>query len=878
MIKSNVRYYIFGCGILFLLSAVSAYSQIAYTPEAKSEDAQKIRAYIRHAMLFNLDTPHEKVYLHFDNTGYFKGERIWFKAYVVRTDTGMPTDISGVLYVELVTPSGDVVETKKLHIENGMAYGDLWLDKIFCTGFYEVRAYTRYMTNWGNSDVFSRVFPVFNAPDTDGDYSRMTIDKVSYKNRLPNMRTEDSPFDSGKRQRELYDDSLSKNVHVSFFPEGGRLVRGKITRVAYTVCDGSGAYTTSSGFLTNQAGDTLCLIQTDDHGRGIFEVVPDGSPLYLVTYTRKGKQKRVRLPEAEAEGCILSVDATDSTWVTAAFSSTEGMRGRLLGYAILHNGSVVRCDTLTADSQTTKRFMRSKLPAGVNSMILFDCGGNIHAERMFFVCPELRRDVSIMADTTASLEPCGKVRLALETRPNTSLSLSAVDIAAMSGGKSGNALTWVLLSSEVKGYVDNPGYYFESDDMEHRKAADLLMMVQGWKRHEWKWVFGIGSPQRLQPIEDGLYLSGRIDRGKRPTAGIPLSAYLYNRQGQVLKGHTATDSVGGYAFKLPDISGDWALQILPDKKKYKKIRNISIDRRLSPPMRLILPDETRRLPKPQPNISFASVMTQEEDALQPASRYERTLPTVNVRSKRRYADNSSSWHNENMARYWSNIYYDCDEETDRILDEGESIPTIFEFLARKNPLFDTPECVGLPYYLGFSMTVSDVGGRDVGTYNFSGSMTYRKKGITWYVDNEYAAYSDSRSFVCSLGTFPFPVFLDEAKSIYIADSKASMENAPDVAGTARIYIYTHSSSVPNAPKGVRRTRFQGFDEPTTFHMEDYSVLPASDDFRRTIYWNPDVRTDKDGKATVEFYNNSTCTQMYISAEGMTRGGQFVTNE
>lgn len=92
------------------------------------------------------------------------------------------------------------------------------------------------------------------------------------------------------------------------------------------------------------------------------------------------------------------------------------------------------------------------------------------------------------------------------------------------------------------------------------------------------------------------------------------------------------------------------------------------------------------------------------------------------------------------------------------------------------------------------------------------------------------------------------------------------------------YIYTHPQYTTESRKGLRRTYFQGFNVPTTFKMEDYSVLPPVEDFRRTIYWNPDIRTDKDGKATVEFYNNSTCTQMYISAEGMTREGQFVANE
>jgi uncharacterized protein YfaS (alpha-2-macroglobulin family) len=58
-------------------------------------------------------------------------------------------------------------------------------------------------------------------------------------------------------------------------------------------------------------------------------------------------------------------------------------------------------------------------------------------------------------------------------------------------------------------------------------------------------------------------------------------------------------------------------------------------------------------------------------------------------------------------------------------------------------------------------------------------------------------------------------------------------------------------------------------------MEDYSIMPPMEDFRRTLYWNPNVKTDKDGKATIEFYNNSSCTQMFISAEGITKDGKFI---
>ena len=78
-------------------------------------------------------------------------------------------------------------------------------------------------------------------------------------------------------------------------------------------------------------------------------------------------------------------------------------------------------------------------------------------------------------------------------------------------------------------------------------------------------------------------------------------------------------------------------------------------------------------------------------------------------------------------------------------------------------------------------------------------------------------------------------------------------------------------------KGLRRTYFQGFNEASTFKMEDYKVVPPMADFRRTIYWNPDVIADDKGNAKVEFFNNSTCREMFISVEGMSPEGQMLIN-
>ena len=107
--------------------------------------------------------PEERVYLHFDNTAYYLTETMWFKAYVVSGEDNRPTTLSRVLYVELVAPEGYVVETKKYKInEEGCCNGEFHLNTLLLSGYYEVRAYTRYMLNRGNDAIFSRVFPIYD--------------------------------------------------------------------------------------------------------------------------------------------------------------------------------------------------------------------------------------------------------------------------------------------------------------------------------------------------------------------------------------------------------------------------------------------------------------------------------------------------------------------------------------------------------------------------------------------------------------------------------------------------------------------------------------------------------------------------------------------
>ena len=832
---------------------------LALPLHAQNEETTRILSYIQKAMNFNKVVPQEKVYLHFDNMGYFENETLWFKAYVTRTDNGHSSDLSKVLYVELLNPSGDIIKTRKYAIDSlGVSHGELQLDSLLGSGFYEVRAYTRYMTNWGTNAVFSRVFPVFKKPKTEGDYSDLNINNGLYKFREPNNRDRGDSLYVNTMDNGIDIRNLMKTISVQFYPEGGDMIAGKRCRVAMLAVDDNGRPYESDGFVMNGKGDILATVETDSLGRGVFEIVPDTSGLTfqmqnLRPANRKGipKRKGVQffpMPQVKKEGCALHVDVV-SEQMLATLQCSDGICGSMLGYVIMNNGNILRCDTLTAAPLIEMELDRQAMPEGVNQMTVFDSRGAIMAERLFFLCPKPDKSDSIRVTAiTQKLKPCGKVELELQTKPNANLSFSAMDAHTMTNGKQGNMKTWMLLSSEVKGFIPNISYYFEADDAEHRKNADLLMMTQGWRRYDWRLMSERYIFRKAQPIEDQFYLNGQLRayRKRNPVGGVHLQAILYNKEGQSLIGDTKTDSLGNYAFKMPFVDGEWRMCIYTardTKKKTDQLKTyyVGIDRQFSPTARFITPTEADILHPLAPNTFVKNPFEElnEEDVFVPITQKEHVLQNVTVKAKKRYFTNDDwRWKNEAYGRQYATLYYDADRELDNILDRGEDTPYLFSFIKQKNSLFQYYENTTLP-------------------------LRYDGRHILWVVDN-----GDRNS---SLD--PSEMWLDDVKSIYI------VPGAPrDMENNVIIYLYEHIKYYSDGNKGLRRTYFQGFNQASTFKTEDYSVIPPMADFRRTIWWQPDITTDAEGKAKVEFFNNSTCEEMYISVEGMTQDGKVLVNE
>jgi hypothetical protein len=886
--------------------------------QSESGDYNQLLAYMQRAMRFNKAAPQEKVYLHFDNTGYFKGETIRFKAYVKRMDSDRPSNISSVLYVELVNPIGDVCERRTLKVVDGIADGDIKLDSIVgASGFYEVRAFTRYMSNWGTSAAFSRVFPIFNKPKVEGNYSNAVIDKVSFRHRLPNTRVDED----GKVAESTTDLEMNS---VKFYPEGGDLVKGLTSRVAFTVTNKEGKRVAVKGSLLNAQKQKLGAVETDETGRGVFEVCPMlmPEPLYVQLPDEKGKMREYKLPEAKEEGCVLTLDMMDDTEITATIHSTSGIQGRLLGYVLMHNGTILDCDTMTAQPFFVKRFEKLSLPAGVSQFTLFNSEGRILAERLFFLMPFASESDSIFVTTNLrSLSPCCKVELDLQAAPNSSISFSAMDAATMTNGKEGNMKTWMLLSSEVIGYIDSPDYYFEADDVAHRRAADLLMMTQGWRRYDWQLMSGQKVLDKVEPNEDGLYIFGQLTSKskKRDVGNVDLSMTLFNRDGQSMSGKAKTDSLGRYSFKLPDCSGDWALQIKSEKEGEAQNYVIAIDRHFSPAMRLLSPYETEMLPVGECNF-FKNNQEEKEEEFVSITKKVHVLPTVKVKTRRILGDLHVSWYDEDWAQSKASVYYDCDTYADEIADRGEELPTFDTWLKSKNSLIDgvadplpshqifvQPTEIGVAdanagKVLNLAKEADEHGSSpehyketllsksgEKPVFGSDNGLMYDRRPIVWIVNNMFCCISGYKGTRLTFtktnndtGILERPEFLNEAKSVYFTENLTVLNDyiqSTDLMGANPViaFVYTHPLFYFKT-KGLRKSHFYGYNMPTKFEMEDYSILPPTEDFRRTLFWDANVKTDQDGKAKVEFYNNSSAKEFFISAEGMTADGKLLISE
>ena len=504
--------------LLLLVICIAAVSDALPQENAPDSLISRLMQYAYAASSFSKTLPQEKVYLHLDNTGYYQGDKIWFQCYVATAGTNKPSPVSRTLHVELLNPGGTIVEKIVLPIAEGRCNGNFTLSQMpFYSGFYEIRAYTKYMLNFGEETIYSRIIPVFDKPEDESD----TAEKMMMRPRAAN----------GKYPMKRKMEKREKRVNVRFYPEGGNLVAGIPSCVALEATGADGMPVALSGMIRDRRGNVKAEFATEYGGRGVFEYTPeDGDTAEVMA---GGKRQSAELPAPLPQGFVMRADNLSSAdSIAIEVRKSTGIPPATLAAAVICGGALSSYSILELTDDTALEFKigKRRMQAGVARIVLADAGGAIVADRLIFTHAGKRADIEVAADKPR-YEPYDSVRLDFNIRDADGQPLSAPVSVSVRDGQDevayyGNMLTELLLSSEIKGYVHHPSYYFESDDAQHRRALDQLLMVQGWRRYDWNTRAGTAPFELEHMPEQGVEVEGRVLRfgTDKPMTGIQLSS------------------------------------------------------------------------------------------------------------------------------------------------------------------------------------------------------------------------------------------------------------------------------------------------------------------------------------------------------------------
>ena len=412
--------------------------------------------------------------------------------------------------------------------EDGRCHGEFELRKELLSGYYEVRAYTRYMLNWGEEAIFSRVFPV---------YDKVNGDNYDFKNMLDRKR---SFMSDGKWVTEEL-----PPADLKFYPESGHLVEDIQTTVAYEFLDNEGKPGRDSIFIF--AGKELLLKSVPTHaGVGTFVFTPKADVKYRAEVKIGKKKHKFELPKIEQRGVVINLAQT-------ADSATVTIKNNIdfqtpLGIAVLNRGFLI--DYQSFDSQEKEKrfnFVTDSLPEGVNRVIVFANSNIPLAERQFFVrhkeiLPGDRQTVKLVAKVNGLspndiiLQPHEKITVTVEREDGKPIeetadfSVSVSDAATrQTMSYTHNIYTHMLLGSEIKGYIPDAAQYFADSSDKTRRNLDLLMLTRGWTSYDWD-KLTTKHVSLKQQKETGIGIQGKFYKQTKNTKFGELNQYFLTPQ------------------------------------------------------------------------------------------------------------------------------------------------------------------------------------------------------------------------------------------------------------------------------------------------------------------------------------------------------------
>ncbi|WEK19100.1 MAG: TonB-dependent receptor plug domain-containing protein [Candidatus Pedobacter colombiensis] len=857
---------------------------------------------IKRLQEYNKKYAQEKVHLHLDKPYYAIGDDIWLKAYVINTLTSEPTDISKALYVELIDEKDNIKTQLKLPMNGGLSWGDIKLPDTLSEGNYRIRAYTQWMRNAGPEYFFDKTIKIGNSwanrVFTNTNYSftkENNTEKVNAKIKFTDKKgepyinnevayeiqlnarsitkgkattnnqgevsinfsnTQPALYKSGKiiatltlpnkekTVKNIPITATSNNVDVQFFPEGGNLIESLPNKVAVKAVNAAGHGEDVTGTILDNEGVEINRFETKHLGMGNFIVNPQPGKTYTAKVKFKdGSEQTFALPKVQTSGYVLSINNNSPDKIGVKIMMSEDLVGtNELKVVAQNNGNVYFVTRSPSQKQIiTASIPKKELPSGIVQFTLFNGTNNPVCERLAFVNNVEDRINTTIENLKPSYSKRGKVDIDLLTRfgdkpVRGSFSVAVTNTASVKPDPENetNIFTSILLTSDLTGYIENPNYYFLDKDEKTVQDLDNLMLTQGWRRILWKSIINNTPPIDTFKPEKSIGISGTITSyGGKPLPNSKVT--LFSSSGGFFMIDTLTDAQGHFNFNNLVFTDSTKFIVQGRTVKNKKSVDIKLD---IVPGQIVTKNKNTGDLEVNVNEALQGYLTRSNnyfDELTKRGLLERTimLKEVNITEKKNPAENSSNLNGAGHADYilTADMLQNCTTLAQCL--QGRVAGLIIQG--------------GVPYLM-----------RNMSTGRAMQIIIDGMSVDSDFLDNIVPSDVETVEVLKSIGNTAIYGSQGGGGVLIITTKRGGGYNGTVFAPG----IITYS------PKGYNVTR--------EFYSPKYDPATPDNrlDLRSTVYWQPHIVTDVDGKAKFSFFNTDETGTYRVVVEGIDMMGHL----
>ncbi|QBQ42197.1 carboxypeptidase regulatory-like domain-containing protein [Sphingobacterium psychroaquaticum] len=891
---------------IFFLFFIFLFAGLSLQVNAQQKPAIPINTVVEKVQKYFGVYPVEKVHLHFDKPYYAVGDTLWFKTYL--NHNLYEYNPSKIVYVEVLTSRDSLIQTLRVPLENNAGKGQLVLDPQFVSqDNYRFRAYTKWMANFDNGYFFNKIVPIGDAINkklgADVSYSSeggtKTKATIQFRDRQGNLLGRKKlsweaidgwdAFDKGKTETDdmgrvtinlnIKEKNYLKNgrlivkidgdktdptlvgnyslsnalwdVDVQFFPEGGELLAGLSKKVAFKALSTTGRGVRLKGKIVDSKKKEVAEFEDLGLGMGYFSFVPVLGEKYKATIAfDNGQQRTFDLPEVKAEGLSLVLHKEEGDNVQfglvsndAFFEKNTNQPFYVLGQS---NGHLVYAAQATLKNASVLiNIPKDKLPNGIVQLSIMHPDGRLISERLVFNDSQEFLPIKISTDKTVygQKDPV-KLSIAVATKDTlkSNYSVSVVDEAKVpyNDDEDLGILSNYLLTSDLKGYVERPNYYFNTANANRKEALDALLMTQGFRRFSYDDLIAEKLPQVQFMPEQGINISGilRLNTGRAyPNGGLLLSIPSRNFRKDVY-----TDNSGRFVFE-----------------------------------NLVFADSSKVTVNARGNDNFRNLVINMDQSYFPA-----------IDQGNPYARNNIQNIDNEMKAYLTNSKNEY--RTSILIDEIQVTGIQKKQVTSKE--FSALSGLSMPEH---RIEADRLSGCNVLTMCLSTlltGITYDTQTLKYYVSRNY---NQGSRVPVQFFLNGMPIDEPSLNSIQTAEIEAIEIFLRDDLGTvSRMYqndgvvsIMTKKNDQKKMPRmslseiesllpktNIVEMMPLGYVKERKFYAPKYDT-PASkntNDYRTTIYWNPDVVLDATGKVSLDFYNADGNGKYKVVVEGQDEAG------